>query len=138
MQLQRNDSLLNEFIGLATKYQPYDSTYSDLSHADGAFTSEPVEKAYIVFLYVRLAEEESNLKKSFNLWREFYYGDSRRISVLFEFINAVNSEQVTNMWLYKWDAKDRNIDLEREYLCRIFMLCGITTRMSFEQSGKLV
>lgn len=137
MQLERNVSLLSEFIELATKYQPYDATYTDLSHEDGVFNNGAVERAYIVFLYVRLADEESNLKKAFNFWREFHYGDSRRISVLFEFINAVNSDQVSDIWLNKWDAKDRNINLEREYLCRIFMLSGITARMSFERTGIL-
>jgi len=137
MQLERNNSLLNEFIGVAVKYQAYDDTYNDLSHADGIFSSVPVEKAYIVFLYLKHAQEESNIKKAFNQWRIFHFGESRRMTTFFKFIEMLNSKEVSSTWENKWDAKDRNIDLERECLCRIFILSGITAQMSFYRSGIL-
>lgn len=137
MQLSRDESLLNEFVGLATKYQKHDVTYNHLDHADGAFIDAAVERAYIVYLYVRLAEDESNIKKVFNQWRAFHFGESRRIDVFFKYVEMLNSPKVSNTWEYKWDAKDRNINLEHEYLCRIFILSGITAQMSFYGSGTL-
>jgi len=137
MQLERKDSLLSEFVGLAIKYQAYDSTYKDLSHSDGVFTHDAVERAYIVFLHIRLRQDDSNIRNAFNQWRNFNFGESRRIDVFFKFVEALNSHEVTNIWEYKWDARDRNISVEHEYLCRIFILSGITTQMSFYGSGTL-
>ncbi len=135
--LERTESLLNEFIDLATKYQAYDSTYMQLDHSNGAFLSDAVERAYIVFLNVRLAAEGSNVKRVFSYWREFHYGESRKIGILFAYIDAVFSAYVSEIWLYRWDAKDRNINLEHEVTCRIFILSGITAKQSFERSGAL-
>lgn len=136
-KLNRDDSVLNEFLAIATKYQAFDSTYNDLSHSDGAFLNECVERAYIVFMYVRFAEDESNIKKAFNLWRSFYFGESRRIDVFFKFMEMLHGQNVNEIWLNKWDCQFRNINLEREYICRIFILYGITVQLQFYKSGVL-
>ena len=138
MPLERNETILLEFMGLCEKYSSYDGVYADTQHQDGVFTNQAIERAYTVFRYIRTADEDSNLKKTFNFWREYHYGESRRIGILFAYIHALESEYISNIWENRWDAKARNIDLEHEFICRIFILGGITAKQKFESTGVLV
>lgn len=135
MPLNRSESTLNEFIGIATKYQAHDAAYSDLSHLDGVFISGTVERAYVAYLHIRLAEEGSDIKNAFNAWRLFHYGESKTLGIFFEFMRMIEGEEVTYYWETKLDCKARNIELERECLCRIFILSGLTAQMKFYKSG---
>lgn len=135
MPLSRSESTLNEFIAIAIKYQEHDAAYSDLSHLDGVFISAAVERAYVVFLHIRLADDESDIKKAFHAWRSFHYGESKTLGIFFEYLKMIEGEQVTYYWETRLDCKARNIELERECLCRIFILSGLTAQMKFYKSG---
>ncbi len=135
MPLDRSESSLNEFLTIATKYQARDENYQDLSHTDGVFNTWIVERAYIIFLSLRFAAEDSKIKKAFNAWRSFHYGESKALGIFFEYVKAVLGDEVTYYWDMKLDCKARNIETERECLCRIFILSGLTAQMKFNQFG---
>lgn len=137
MELSLNAVMLEEFHPLAIKNQGVNDCYQDLAHEDGRFKSNQVQFAFIVYCYFRQAEEGSRMRKAFDQWRSVHYGEHKSSSILFAYIEALKSEDVNNIWEYRWDARDRNISLEREVLCRIFILYGFTVQKHFENTGIL-
>lgn len=125
MSLSEN---LNSFIGLCKKYQVHDLRYSNLDCTDNKFHDDFVSFTFRLYEILNQAEDDSNIKRAYSLWRSFYYGDSRRAYIFFEYANSLQSEPVNFIWHYKWDAKGRNIDLGHELTCRIFILLGITAQ----------
>lgn len=137
MPLVRNADALGRFVAIAAKYQAYDVAYSDLSHTDGVFNVDRVERAYAVFLHAADISDESKTKKAFNDWRSFHYDGAKKLGIFFKFIDAVNDQQITEQWINKWGSQDRKAGLEHEYLCRIFILSGITAQLKLYKASVL-
>ena len=127
---------LNSFIELCTKYQAHDQRYTHLEHVDGKFQDDFVGFAFCLFGILAQAQDNSSIKHAYGIWRNFHYGDSRRAYIFFEYAKALQSDFINRIWLHQWDAKDRNIDIEREITCRIFILSGRTAREIHEAGLK--
>lgn len=127
---------LNSFIELCTKYQAHDPRYTHLEHVDGEFHDNFVGFAFCLFGILAQAPDDSSIKHAYGIWRNFHYGDSRRAYIFFEYAKALQSDFINRIWLHQWDAKDRNIDIEREITCRIFILSGRTAREIHEAGLK--
>lgn len=136
MQINKTDENLKAFIELCEKFQPYDERYKDLTQTDQVFNSSLVEVAYLVYILLLHNDEDSNVKKAYNAWRKHYHGDSRRIHVLFNFVDMLISDEVTWIWEIRLDARNRNIEKAYELICRIFILWGLTAQRSFNYSRK--
>lgn len=127
MLLSETDDL-NNFLMLCAKYQAHDPRYANLEQLDGKFQNDVVGFAFRLFEILAQAQDDSSIKHAYGIWRNFHYGDSRRAYIFFEYANALQGDSINRVWLHKWDAKDRNIDLGHEITCRIFILSGITAR----------
>lgn len=137
MQLIRNKENLEGFQAVCEKYEKYDARYLQRQLQDEIFTNDFIECAYIVFLIMKQSEEEAAAKKAFNLWRNFCCENPTNLAVFFQYVDQLFSDAVTHVWHKEWDSKDRNIAKEREMICRIFILNGITVQEKFYRSGAL-
>ncbi|OTG87928.1 hypothetical protein [Acinetobacter sp. ANC 3813] len=137
MQLIRSAKSAEGFKEACIKYEGFDARYVHTEDQQGVFKNDFIECAYIVYLLLQQAEDDSPLKKAFDIWREFYCEGSKNLSVFFRYVDHLFCDAVTGVWLFKWDSKDRKIAKEREMICRIFILSGITAIEKFYKSGAL-
>lgn len=135
MQLIRSAEILESFKQACAKYEKHDMRYSKAESAEGIFIDDFIEFAYIVFMSLKQADEDSALKKAFRNWCEFHYSGINNLSVFFIYVDHLFSQSVTDIWIQKWDSKGRNIAKEHEIVCRIFILSGQTALQNFYKSG---
>ena len=137
MQLIRSAQSAEGFKEACIKYQGFDARYAEIQDQQGVFENDFIECAYIVYLVLQQSEKDSEARKAFEIWREINCEGSKNLGVFFCYVDHLFSEAVTHTWLFKWDSKDRNIAKEREMICRIFILSGMTAIEKFYKSGAL-
>lgn len=128
MQVSKSEKDLKAFIDLCTKYQPYDDRYADLSLNEGVFNHSLVESAYLVYLILVASTEDSRTKKAYNIWRAYHHGESRRIYILFNYVDHLLGDDITDLLNTGFDLKNRNMDRSWMLVCRIFILWGIVAQ----------
>ena len=134
MRILKSQKDLNAFVELCKKYQPYDPRYADLTMNDDCFIESLVESAYLIYLILVLSSEDSSVKKAYNSWRTYYHGDSRRIYILFNYVDHLMDQSITDIWHKQFDAK-RNIDKSWELISRIYITWGIVGQKAFKHIG---
>lgn len=133
MQNEQRAVYEKEFERLAHKIQPFDEAYSDLTCIDGRYQVASVQFACDVYLVLRQAPEESPLKHAFNQWREIRHKDSKNAGIFFDYVDHLSADRVTEIWHTSFDSKNRNIQIEHEIKCRMFVLLGLTVQQRYER-----
>lgn len=135
MQTTKSEKDLSAFTDLCTKYQPYDSRYADLSMNGNCFNDPLVESACLIYLILVLSAEDSNVKKAYNAWRKYHHGESRRIHILFNYVDHLMDDCITDIWHMRFDTKNRNMQKDWELICRIFIVWGMVAQKAFKHIG---